>query len=381
MSNLIYLDYNASTPLAPSVVEAMQPYVEGHFGNPHTSHWAGEPAHAAIERARRQVALAIGCDAGEVYFTGGASEANNWAIKGFFFANRRRGEHLIGTQVEHASVKGPLQYLEREFGASVTWLPVDRFGRVNPADVGAAITPRTVLISVMQANNEVGTIQPIAEIGRIARQRGVAFHCDAAQSLGKIPVCVSELGVDMLSIAAHKCYGPKGVGALYVRGAAIGPERPWKLDPLIHGAGQERGGRSGTENTAWIVGLGAACELLMRDNVSARLRELRDHLWIGFQRALGDRVVLHGHPDERLPNTLNVGIRGVIGAELLDQLEGVAASPGAACHYGDTRLSATLAAMKVDPEYGRGAIRWSVGRATTHEQLDEVVARVSALVG
>ncbi|TWT44324.1 Cysteine desulfurase [Phycisphaerae bacterium RAS1] len=380
MPDLIYLDYNASTPPAPPVSDAMQPYLAGHYGNPHTSHWAGKPAHAAIQRARGQVAAAIGCDAGEVCFTGGASEANNWALKGFYFANRQRGDHLIGTQVEHASVKAALQYLERAFGAKVTLVPVDGLGRVNPTDIAAAITPRTLLISVMHANNEVGTIQPIEEIGEIARRRGVAFHCDAAQSLGKIPVRVDDLRVDMLSLAAHKCYGPKGVGALYIRSAAIGPDRPWRLDPLIHGAGQEEGRRSGTENTAWIVGFGAACELLMRDNISDRLREMRDYLWHALRKAFGDRVVLCGHPELRLPNTLNVGFRGVIGAELLDKLDGVAASPGAACHYGDARLSSTLAAMDVDPQFGRGAIRWSVGRSTTPQELDELISRLKAVL-
>lgn len=378
MNEPIYLDYNASTPIAPEVAAAMAPFAAQHYGNPHTRHWAGKPAGKAIAQARQQVATTIGCDNDELFFTGGASEANNWAIKGVYFANRQRGDLFITSAVEHASVKNSFRYLEERFGASVTTVPVDRFGRVNVEAIAAAITPRTLLISIMHAQNEVGTIQPIAEIGKLARGRRVLFHCDAAQSLGKIPVDVRAMQVDLLSIAGHKLYAPKGVGALYIR--KKGRETPIAIDPLIHGAGQEDGRRGGTENTEYIVGLGAACELYRQNSAAERMRELRDYLWKRMSETFGDRVVLHGHPDERLPNTLNVGFRGVNASELLDRLDGIAASPGSACHYGDAKLSATLAAMKVDPEYGMGAIRWSVGRLTTTAELDSIVDRLRSLV-
>lgn len=370
----IYLDYNASTPIAPEVAAAMAPFATRHYGNPHTTHWAGRPAAEAIARARAQVAQAIGCEADEVYFTGGASEANNWAIKGVYFANRDRGDHLITSTVEHASVRGALRYLEERFAAKVTYVPVDRFGRIDPRDVERAITPRSVLITVLHAQNEVGTIEPIDEIGAIARRYDVPLHCDAAQSLGKIPVDVDDLRVDLLSIAGHKLYAPKGVGALYIR--QRGRATPLRIDPLIHGAGQEGGLRGGTENVEFIVGLGAACELYRTSNAAARMSELCEYLWRRLREAFGERVALHGHPEQRLPNTLNVGFRGVTGSELLEKLEGVAASPGAACHYGEAKLSATLAAMGVDPTFGLGAVRWSIGRNTTREEIDRVVSRL-----
>lgn len=373
MSDRIYLDHNASTPVAEEVLAAMAPFARDRFGNPHTKHWAGKPAGEAITAARGQVAACIGCQPDELIFTSGASEANNHAIKGVFFANRDRGDHMIATAVEHPAVKLPLEWLRHRCGARVTLVDVDRHGRVNPGDIAAAMTQQTILVCVMHANNEVGTIQPIAEISRVTRDRGVPLLSDAAQSLGKIPVNVDALGVDLLTIAGHKLYAPKGVGALYVRKGAV------TLDPLIHGAGQEGGQRGGTENVEWIVGLGKACELAMEHD-SRPLRELRDYLWKLLSDALGDDIRLHGHIDERLPNTLNVGFRGIIGAELLERLDGIAATTGSACHYGHVSLSATLSAMRVDPEYGMGAIRWSVGRSTTRQQLEEVARRVVAAI-
>jgi cysteine desulfurase len=371
----IYLDYNASTPVAPQVRQAMAAYEAQHYGNPHTAHWAGKPAHEAIENARREVAETLGCAPDEIYFTGGATEANNWAIKGAYFARRGHGDHLIISSVEHPSVKLAAAFLEKTFGASVTRLPVDRLGRVDPTEFARAITPRTILAAVMHAQNEVGTVQPIAELAAIARRQNVPLLCDVAQSLGKIPVHVAELGADYVSIAGHKLYAPKGVGALYIRKGSP------PIEPLLHGAGQEAGQRGGTENTAYIVGLGAACELYRRDNPTVRLRELRDYFWEALQRQLPGRVALHGDPQNRLPNTLNVGFRGAIAADLLDKLEGIAASPGSACHYGKASLSATLAAMNVDPEFGLGAIRWSLGRSTTRAELDEVVGRLCEALG
>lgn len=378
MSRLIYLDHNASTPVAAEVVAAMAPFTTEHFGNPHTTHWAGRPGGEAIVRARAQVAELLGCSPAEIVFTGGATEANNHAIKGVFFANRQRGDHFVSTRIEHPSVKAALGYLERRFGATTTYVGVDRFGRVDPAEFEAAITPRTLLISVMHANNETGTVQPVAEIGRIARRRGVLFHTDAAQSVGKLAVRVDELGVDLLSVAGHKMYAPKGIGALYVR--QRGRATPIEMDSLIHGAGQEDGRRGGTENVAYIVGLGAACALCGRLEVMVRVRELRDYFWERLRASFGERVALHGHPDERLPNTLNVGFRGAVGAEILSGLEGVAATTGAACHAGETKLSETLEAMGVDEESGRGAVRWSLGRGTTREELEVVVERLRGVV-
>ncbi len=243
----IYLDFNASTPVAPEVAAAMQALLDEPFGNPSSDHWAGKPAREAVDKARAQVAALLGCDAGEVVFTSGGSEANNHALKGVFFAKPVAHPHIITTQVEHPAVINPCRFLER-LGARVTYLPVDAFGRVDPENVRRAITPGTVLISVMHANNEVGTIQPVADIGRIAREHGIVFHTDAAQSVGKIPTNVRELGVDLLSVAGHKLYGPKGVGALYVRAGV-------QLEPLIHGAGHEAGRRAGTENILLDVGL------------------------------------------------------------------------------------------------------------------------------
>lgn len=371
MTDPIYLDYNASTPVAPEVLAAMAPFATRFYGNPHTKHWAGKPAGDAVEAARAQVAATIGCRPEELFFTSGASEANNWAIKGVYFANRERGDHFVVSAIEHPSIKRPLEWLEATFGAKVTYVPVDRSGRVDPRDVEAALSPRTLLVCIMHANNEVGTIQPVREIASAARKQNVPVLCDAAQSLGKIPVDVNELNVDLLSIAGHKLYAPKGVGALYIRKESV------RIDPLIHGAGQESGRRGGTENAEFIVGLGAGCELARRQDI-ARIRELRDYFWDKLRARLGENVVLNGHESERLPNTLNVGFRGVIGAQLLEKLDGIAASPGSACHYGDVKMSAVLTAMRVNPEFGLGSIRWSLGRSTTREQIDAVIARLAA---
>ena len=364
----IYLDYNASTPIDPVVAAAMQPFVTGAFGNPSSGHWAAAPAKAAVETARGHVAALLGCAEDEVVFTSGGSEANNLALKGVFFARKRTGEHIVTTQVEHPAVVGPCRFLER-LGATVTYLPVDRTGQVDPDAVRRAITPRTVLISVMHANNEVGTIQPIEEIGTVARERGIAFHTDAAQSIGKIPTAVDTLGVDLLTIAGHKLYAPKGVGALYVR-------RGVDLEPLIHGAGHEHGRRAGTESALLAVGLGAACVLARDLAPMARIRGLRDRFWEGLQHRFGDGVVLNGHPQHRLPNTLNVSFVGQVGTEILQRLDGVAASTGSACHAGRIELSPVLRAMNVPPEVGMGAVRFSLGRQTTEEELQTVCDRM-----
>ena len=368
----IYLDFNASTPVAPEVAAAMRAVLEEPFGNPSSDHWAGWPAREAVEKAREQVACLLGCGAGEIVFTSGGSEANNHALKGIFFATQTARRHIITTQIEHPAVIHPCRFLERH-GANVTFLPVDSFGRVDPDDVRRAVTPDTVLISVMHANNEVGTIQPIAEIGQIARERGIAFHTDAAQSVGKIPTKVGDLGVDLLSMAGHKLYGPKGVGALYVRSGM-------QLEPLIHGAGHEAGRRAGTENILLDVGLGAACQLAESWIATESIRERRDLFWRRLTEQFDGRVVLHGHPTDRLPNTLNVSFPGRIGAEILHVLDGVAASTGSACHSGSVTLSPVLKAMRVPAETGSGAIRFSLGRATTVDEIEEVVHRLKKIL-
>lgn len=361
----IYLDYNASTPMAKEAVEAMRPFLTEHYGNPSSLHWAGISAKDAVERARAQVSDLLGCDPTEVVFTSGGSEANNHAIKGIFFANRERGGHIITTAVEHPAVLNPCRFLEK-LGAKVTVLPVDRFGRVDPDDVRRAITPGTVLITVMHASNEVGTIQPISEIGAIAREAGIPFHTDAAQSVGKISTDVDELGVDLLSVAGHKLYAPKGIGALYIREGT-------RIEPFIHGAAHEGGRRAGTENVLLSVALGAACDVARGWIGIPQVQELRDRFWERLKEQFGVQITLNGHPAERLPNTLNVNFVGRIGAEILGNMPGVAASTGSACHADAVTLSAVLAAMGVPPEEGMGAIRFSLGRTTTWEELEEVI--------
>src|SRR5215471_9121639 len=363
-SRHIYLDFNASTPIAPEVVAAMRTVLAEPYGNPSSGHWAGSPAREAVDKARMQVAELLGCKATEIVFTSGGSEANNHALKGVFFASGRANAHIVTTRVEHPAVINPCRFLER-LGATVTYLPVDGFGRVDPDDVRRALRPNTILVSVMHANNEVGTIQPLEEIAQIAHKAGVLLHSDAAQSAGKIAFTVQSLGVDLLSVAGHKLYAPKGVGALYI-GNGI------SLEPLIHGASHETGRRAGTENVLLDVALGAACDLARRKSMDS-VRELRDLFWRLLQNKFGDRVVLNGHPTERLPNTLNVSFVAQVGTEILERLPGVAASTGSACHSGSVELSPVLRAMGVAPEIGMGAIRFSLGRTTTREEIEAVV--------
>jgi len=367
--NPIYLDYNASTPIAPEVAEAMRPFLATGYGNPSSPHWAGAPAKAAVEEARQDVAALLGCAGGEVVFTSGGSEANNMALKGVFYANGGDGAHIVTSAIEHPAILAPCRFLER-LGARVTYVPVDGTGMVDPDDVAGAITERTVLVSIMHANNEVGTIQPIAEIARIARERGVLLHTDAAQSAGKIATDVDDLGVDLLTVAGHKLYAPKGVGALYIRAGT-------KLEPLIHGAGHEGGRRAGTESALLAAGLGAACRIAKPLILNDQIRELRDFFWQRLTDNFGDDVILNGHETLRLPNTLNVSFPGRIGADILANLDGIAASTGSACHEGTIELSPVLAAMGVTPEVGGGAIRFSLGRDTTAEEVKLVVERLA----
>jgi cysteine desulfurase len=373
MKSPIYLDYNATTPVDPAVVEALLPYLREHFGNPSSGHAYGKTAKEAVVRARGQVAALIGADPDEIVFTGGGSEASNLALKGIvlaklhgLFGRWAKGAHIITCAIEHPATLQPCEFLKR-LGCRVTVLPVDRHGLVDPNAVRKALERSTTLISIMHSNNEVGTLEPIREIAALAHEHGVPVHADAAQSLGKVPVDVNDLGIDLLSIAGHKLYAPKGVGALYVR-------RGLKLEPLIHGAGHEHGLRAGTENVPYLVALGKACELARQSLAASqqRLQNLRDRLWDRLRSAFGDRVALNGHAERRLPNTLNVSFLGHIGAEVLEKVPGVAASTGSACHEGLVTSSPVLCAMGVPPEQGRGAVRLSVGRFTTEEEVDRV---------
>jgi cysteine desulfurase len=367
----IYLDYNATTPVDPAVLDAMLPYLREHHGNPSSAHVYGKRAHDAVEQARRQVAELIHAQPDEIVFTGGGSEASNLAIKGAVFAQMRglfarwrAGPHVVISEIEHPATTQPCEFLKR-LGFRVTVVPVDRHGRVDPDAVGCAVAKGTTLVSIMHSNNEVGTLQPIKEIAALARARGVLVHTDAAQSTGKVPLDVQELGVDLLTIAGHKLYAPKGVGALYVR-------RGVKLESLVHGADHEGGRRAGTENVPYIIGLGTACEIARRSlpEESRRLRELRDRLFDRLRTALGDRISLNGHPEYRLPNTLNVNFPGCVGSELLEKTPEIAASTGSACHEGKVSQSPVLCAMGVPPALGQGALRLTVGRFTTADEVD-----------
>jgi cysteine desulfurase len=375
----IYLDYNATTPLDPAVLDAMLPYLQRDFGNPSSTHAYGKAAHDAVEEARREVAALLGAQPDEIVFTSGGSEASNHAIKGVVFQRVSHGlldaalrglwqrsakAHLVISAIEHPATANPCAFLRR-LGCQITVVPVDRHGLVDPDDVRKAIARPTTLVSIMHSNNEVGTLQPLREIGTICKERGVLLHTDAAQSPGKVTLRVEDLGVGLLSIAGHKLYAPKGVGVLYVR-------RGVQLEPLIHGAGHEGGRRAGTENVPYLVGLGAACRIARESLPAAtqRLRQLRDRLWEQLRAGLGERVLLNGHAEQRLPNTLNVNLVGHVGSELLQAVPEIAASTGSACHEGKVTQSPVLCAMGVPPEVGRGAVRLSVGRFTTEEEVD-----------
>ena len=368
----IYLDYNATTPIAPEVLDAMLPFLREQFGNPSSSHAYGSAAHEAVDRARAQVADLLGCQPDEIVFTGAGSEANNLAIKGVAFARRGAGAHLITSAVEHPAVLTTCRYLVARFGYRLTVLPVDVHGLVDPDDVARAIEAGTVLITIMHANNEVGTLQPIDEIAEVARQHGVTFHTDAAQSVGKVATNVDELGVDLLTVVGHKLYAPKGIGALYVRSGT-------QLDSLVHGAGHEGGRRAGTENVPYMVALGAACALAGRrlaDGGADRTCALRDRLHDRLREGVPG-LALNGHPEKRLPNTLNVSFPGQDGEELLARTPEIAASTGSACHAGRTEPSGVLLAMGIDRGRALGAVRLSLGYQTT---ADDVEAAATALI-
>jgi len=365
----IYLDHNATTPLLPEVVDAMLPFLREHFGNPSSTHPYGIRARKAVALAREQVAAALGCDPEEILFTSGGTEANNLAIRGVMDALERKGR-LVTTTIEHPATARPSAFLERQ-GFAVTRLGVDADGRARLDQARDAIRTDTALVTVMHSNNETGVLQPVADLAQLAHASGAVVHTDAAQSVGKVPVRVRELEVDLLSVAGHKLYAPKGVGALYVR-------RGTPLAPVVLGASHERGLRPGTENVASIVGLGVACELVTRDlqATAARMRTLRDLLW---NRLVSDvpGLALNGHRDLRLPNTLNVRFPDASGTAVLEGASGIAASTGSACHEGHESASAVILAMGVPPEQAVGSVRLTLGRGTSE---DDVLRAAEALV-
>lgn len=367
----VYLDHSATTPVAPEVLQAMLPFFDRAYGNPSTIYTMGQEAREAVERAREQVARLVNADADEVFFTSGGTESDNWAIKGVARAWRERKNHLITTPIEHHAVLEACEAL-REMGWEITFVPVDSTGLVDPADVRRAITPCTGLISVMHANNEVGTIEPIAEIGAIAREHGIPFHTDAVQTVGRVPVDIEALKADLLTISAHKLYGPKGVGALIVR-------RGTPIRPLLDGGGQERGRRGGTYNVPGIVGLGAAAERAMRCAAEEmeRVRGLRDRLVAGIMERVPD-AILTGHPVQRLPNNAHLAFADVEGESLVLLLDavGIYCSAGAACSSGDTEPSHVLVAMGVEPRLIEGSVRFTLGKDNTEEQIDYTIEQV-----
>ncbi len=370
----VYLDYNATTPVDPEVREIMLSCLEENFGNPSSSHFYGIEAKKFLDTARLQVASLINCRPSEIVFTSGGTEANNYAVAGFALANRAKGNHIITSEIEHPAVTEVCGNLSRN-GFDITYLPVDSTGRVTPRAVAESVTDRTILITIMHANNEVGTIQPLSEISKIAAENGIAFHTDAAQSPGKIGVDVEKLGVDMLSIAGHKIYASKGTGALYVK-EGIG------LFPILQGGGQENGMRPGTENIPGIAGLGKACEAAGRSlgENQAHLARMRDRLEEGLTR-LFPNLRITGNPLHRLPNTLNVCFSG-LGREFQEKLFArVAASAGSACHSGVHSISPVLRAMGVPEELARGAVRFSTGRFTTEAEIDTTLKIIEQLAG
>lgn len=372
----IYLDYAATTPALPEVVEAMQPYFNAKYGNPSSIHTSGQEARAAVEKARSSIASLIGCCLMEVVFTSGGTEADNHAIKGVAFANRDKGNHIITTSIEHHAVLRTCEFLKGQ-GFDITVVPVDAGGIVNPDDIKKAITKKTVLISVMHANNEVGSLQPVEKIGIIAREAGVYFHVDAVQTAGHLPVDVEKLGVDLLSISAHKLYGPKGVGMLYIREGT-------RIVPFMHGGEQEQERRAGTENVAGIAGFGKAAEIAMQemDGEAVRLTGLRDRL-ISHIRGHANGATLNGHPTMRLPNNINFSFDYIEGESILAYLdaEGIYASTGSACSSSDSAPSHVLMALGIPVEKARGSIRFTLGKWTTGEDIDKVMEAVPRIVG
>jgi cysteine desulfurase len=367
--NRIYLDYAATTPADPRVVEAMQPYYSEKYGNPSSIHSFGQETRAAVEKARERVAKLIGAEPEEIVFTSGGTEADNFALEGVAFANEKKGNHIVASAIEHHAVTECCEFLKKR-GFQITYLPVDKHGLVDPQEVEKAITEKTILVSVMHANNEIGTIEPVAEIAKAVKEKGVYFHTDAVQTAGHIPVNVNELGADLLSMSAHKLYGPKGVGALYIR-------KGTRIARFLHGGGQENNRRASTENVPGIVGFGMAAELALRDvkdGESKKLLPLRDKLIKGILDRVPDSQ-LNGHPTLRLPNNVNVSIKFVEGESMLLNLDlqGIAASTGSACSSGSLEPSHVLLAIGLSHEQAHGSLRFTLGKYTTEEEIDTVL--------
>ena len=363
----IYLDYNATTPIDPEVIDAMNPFLKEHFGNPSSSHCFGQKAKEAVEKARSQVADFLNCNADEIILTSGGTESNNYAIKGLAFSLRDKGNHVITTQIEHPSVLESCKFLQSN-GFEVTYLPVNEFGLINLSDVEKAIKTDTILITIMHSNNEIGIIQSIEQISKLTKKNNIIFHTDAVQSAGKIPIKVTDLGVNMLSIAGHKIYAPKGVGALYI-------QQGIKLTKLIHGAGQENNRRAGTENVLEIVGLGKACEIAGRDLAknAVNMRGMRDRLYNGLKEKIRE-FKLNSQFENCLPNTLSISFKNIDANLLLNKISNIlAVSSGAACHSGITETSDVLKALNVPYEWAKGTIRFSTGKVTTIDEIDVAV--------
>ncbi len=375
MKKRIYLDYSATTPVKKEVLDEMLPYFTEKYGNPSSIYTIGRESKQAIDHARDRVAKAIGAASREVFFTGGGSEADNWAVKGAAYGNRHKGKHIITTKIEHHAVLDVCKYLEKD-GFEVTYLDVDEYGMINIEDLKKAITDKTILITIMFINNEIGTIQPIKEIAKIAREKGVLFHTDAVQALGNIPLDVKELGVDLMNFSAHKIYGPKGVGAIYIRKGV-------KLHPLIHGGGQERKKRAGTENVPGIVGFGKAVELAVEslDQHVAHVKKLRDKLIKGIEENI-DYVRLNGHPTERHPGNVNFCFEFIEGESLLLSLDmvGIEGSSGSACTSGSLDPSHVLMAIGLTHEIAHGSLRLTIGDFTVEEDIDYVVENLKVIV-
>ena len=371
----IYLDHNATAPLDPRVLETMLPYFTRDFGNPSSLHSFGRTARQALEAARAEIARQLNARESEIVFLSGGTEANNLALRGYALQHRERGHHIIASRVEHPSVLNTLKALEKE-GFECNLLATDRYGRVDPQQVATAIRPETILISIMHANNEVGTLNPVGQIGALARERGIAFHCDAVQTFGKLSLNVQTLPVDLLTISAHKIYGPKGVGALYVR-------RGVSISPQLYGGSQEQHLRAGSENLPGIAGFAEAARLMgrERDTLAQRIGRLRDEFQATLQQRIPD-LVINGHPEQRIYNTLNISIPGCPGDMLLLNLDmkGIAVSTGSACNAGKVKSSHVLTAMGLSSRLSGSALRFSLGRDNTREEIDYVVTELTAIV-
>ncbi len=376
MEKRIYMDYSATTPMKEEVLSEMMQFMKTEYGNPSSIHGFGRESRNAVDTARDQIAKVLNAKSKEIYFTGGGSEADNWAIKGYAFANRKKGNHIITTKIEHHAVLHPVEYLEKEHGFTATYLNVDEYGLIDLDELKNAITDETILITIMFANNEIGTIQPIKEIGAIAKEKGVAFHTDGVQAFGNIKVDVDDLNIDMMSMSAHKLHGPKGIGALYIRPGI-------RLHNLIHGGAQERKKRAGTENVPGIVGFGKATELAYQ-NIEADIQEktrLRDKLIKGILEKI-PYTVLNGHPTRRLPNNVNICFRFIEGESLLLSLDmvGIAASSGSACTSGSLDPSHVLLSLGLSHEIAHGSLRLTIGAFTTEEEVDYVLEQLPPIV-